>query len=202
MTEVKLNIYQKLQKCRVEIQNKKIKATGKNEYSNYEYLELSDFLPAVNEVAKNNNLCTLFQFGIEKATLTIIDTEDLNSKIEFSTPVAIAQLKGCNQMQNVGGTQTYARRYLYMSAFEISESDLLNKLEEDKEAVEGMQKIDSSKVQTLKNLIEKTGTKEVDFLKWRKVKSIEDITNIAFYECINMLDKKMKKIEDDLKGAI
>ena len=42
-----LNIYQKLQKSRVDLQNKKLKKTGINKYSNYDYFELGDLLMLV-----------------------------------------------------------------------------------------------------------------------------------------------------------
>ena len=38
--EIKIiNIYQKLQKSRVELQAKNLKKSGKNSYSNYEYFD-------------------------------------------------------------------------------------------------------------------------------------------------------------------
>ena len=47
--EKQLNLYQKLQKVRVELQNSKLKKSGKNTFSKYEYFELGDFLPKVKE---------------------------------------------------------------------------------------------------------------------------------------------------------
>lgn len=37
------------------------------------------------------------------------------------------ELKGCNKIQALGGTETYQRRYLYMAAFDIIEADLFDK---------------------------------------------------------------------------
>lgn len=201
--KAKLNIYGKLQKCRVEVQKKSIKKTGKNTFSNYDYLELGDFLPYINEVNEQNKLCTVFHFGKEEATLTIINSENEEEKIQFGTPVVIPSLKGCNEMQNVGGTQTYARRYLYFMAYEISENDLLNQIEEDKEKAEGRKKIDAVKVQTIKKLIEETNTNEAEFCKWAKIKAATDITNSMFYNCIKMLEAKKSKMTDakELEGV-
>ena len=64
-----------------------------------------------------NHLAAIFKYTNEEATLTIIDTDKIEDKIEFSTPIELTQLKGCNGMQNIGGTQTFARRYLYIMAF-------------------------------------------------------------------------------------
>jgi hypothetical protein len=40
--------------------------------------------------------------------------------------MAEAQLKGCHPVQNLGATQTYLRRYLYVLALEIVEHDALD----------------------------------------------------------------------------
>ena len=33
------------------------------------------------------------------------------------------ELKGCNKIQGLGGVETYSRRYLYLTAYEIVEDD-------------------------------------------------------------------------------
>lgn len=200
----KLNIYEKLQNCRVGLQDQTIKKSGKNDFSKYEYFELGDFLPHINKLLKENKLSSIFQFTSEKATLTIIDVENIEDKIEFSTPVEVTQLKGCNMMQNIGGTQTFARRYLYVMAFEIAENDILNQAEIDEEAEHKRKKIDVAKVQTLKNLITSTNTNEKEFCKWARVKTIEDITNGNFPTCIKALDQKKEQLKksNELDGVI
>ena len=46
--------------------------------------------------------------------------------IEFSIPTANVSIQGATAMQNIGAVTTYARRYLYMIAMEISEDDNLD----------------------------------------------------------------------------
>jgi hypothetical protein len=194
-----MNIYQKLQKCRVELQRAIIKMSGKNTFSNYEYFELSDFLPQINEIADKHNIATIFQYTNEEATLIIVNTENIEEKLTWSTPVEVTQLKGCNTMQNIGGTQTFARRYLYTMAFEISEPDILNNGEKDEEAELKRKKIDPIKVKIIKDLLKETGADEAGFLKYYKIKSVEDITNGNFNICLRALeDKKTKKQPVDL----
>ena len=48
--EKKLNIFQKIQRARVELQKKDIKKTGLNKYSGYKYFDLGDFLPHINSL--------------------------------------------------------------------------------------------------------------------------------------------------------
>ena len=120
------SIYEKLAEMRVELQAKKLIKTGKNTYSKYEYYELSDFLPSCNSIAAQHK--TLFKFAINEntASLTLINLENLEDVIEFSIPTANVSIQGATAMQNIGAVTTYARRYLYMIAMEISEDDNLD----------------------------------------------------------------------------
>lgn len=192
--EAKLNIYQKLQKSRVDLQKKELKKTGFNKYSNYGYFELGDFLPSINEICNNNGLATIFKFKSDEASLTIIDTDNIESTIEFSTPIEIATLKGCSNIQNIGGTQSYARRYLYIMAFEIAEADTVEG-QVDEDAEQGKQKINKAAVFTIKSLIDETGSNENKFLEWCGVAKVEDITNAALGTCLSKLNKIKENLE-------
>lgn len=127
-------IYEKLQKCRVELQNKKLKKSGKNNYAGFEYFELADFLPIINEMFLQNKMFSEFSMTNDCAILTIYDIED-NTCVKFMTPIAELELKGCNRIQALGGTHTYLKRYLYINALEIVESDLFDNItgKEEKE---------------------------------------------------------------------
>ena len=118
-------IYEKLQKCRVDLQNLKLKKSGKNNYAGFEYFELKDFLPTVNELFAKNKMFSNFSMDSNIAELEIIDCEDKTS-VKFTSPIAELELKGCNKIQALGGTHTYLKRYLYINAFEIVEADLFD----------------------------------------------------------------------------
>jgi hypothetical protein len=198
--QTKLNIYQKLQQSRVDLQKKELKKTGFNKYSNYGYFELGDFLPSINEICNKNGLASIFKFESTLATLTIIDVDNIENTIEFSTPIEIALLKGCSTIQNIGGTQSYARRYLYIMAFEIAESDTVEN-QVDKDAEVGKQKINQATIFTIKSLISETGSNETKFLDWAGVKKVEDITNAAMGTCLNKLNKIKETLEKEKKEA-
>lgn len=197
----KLNIYQKLQKSRVDLQKKELKKTGFNKYSNYGYFELGDFLPQINEICDNNGLTPIFNFKSDSANLKIIDNDNIENIIEFDTPLEIALLKGCSAIQNIGGTQSYARRYLYIMAFEIAESDTVDGGEVDQDAEQGKQKINKAAVFTIKALLDETGSNEKKFLEWCGVSKIEDITNAAMGTCLQKLNKIKTQLEKDKKEA-
>lgn len=189
----KLNIFQKIQKVRVELQKKDVKKTGLNKFSNYKYFELSDFLPHIMELCDKYGIYTEFQYTNEEAKLIVFDTESKEFR-EWTTPIEVAALKGCSSIQNIGGTQSYARRYLYTMAFEIAESDMVDAGQVDQAIEEGKQKIKRPAVLTLKKLIVETETDESKFLNWAGAKRVEDITNDMLKTCLDMLEKK-KKVE-------
>ncbi|EHR0218368.1 ERF family protein [Clostridium perfringens] len=204
MTETKkFNIYQKIQRARVDLQNKDLKKTGYNKYSNYKYFELGDFLPHINDICNEIGLYTEFSYEEKLATLTIYNTENLEEKRIWTTPVEVATLKGCSTIQNIGGTQSFARRYLYMMAFEIAETDVIDGGAVDEDAELGKQKIGQAHVLTINSLIQETETDKKEFLAWAGVNRVEDITNEAVGTCLTMLNKKKtlkeKREQEELK---
>ena len=117
------NIYSKMQKVRCEFQEKPLKKSGHNKFAGYRYFELADFLPTINSLLEKYNLCSNISFDKELATLTIINSENTDEKLIFTSPMSQANLKGCHDVQNLGAVQTYLRRYLWVNAFEIVEQD-------------------------------------------------------------------------------
>lgn len=122
----KLNVYQRLQKARVELQNKNIKKSGKNKYSGFTYFELADFIPSINEIFLKLGLSSNFSIQDDLANLFIINTDNLEDNILFTSPIKEASLKGCVPIQEIGAIHTYMRRYLYLNALEIVEPDRLD----------------------------------------------------------------------------
>lgn len=120
-----MSVYAKLQQARIKLQGKKLSKSGKNKFAGYEYFELGDFLPAIQEICNEVGLCGVVTFNAEMAYLTIFDTET-EGAIVFSSPMSSADLKGCHSVQNLGAVQTYLRRYLWTNAFEIVEHDALD----------------------------------------------------------------------------
>lgn len=121
-----MNIYEKLQNMRVALQGQNIKKSGYNKHLNYHYYELGDFMPPINQLMKDNGVCSVVTYGPEMATLTLINAEKVDECITFTSPMAEAKLGSAHPIQNLGAVETYQRRYLYMTAFEIVEADVLD----------------------------------------------------------------------------
>jgi len=126
-----MSVYKKLQEARILLQNTSLKKSGKNKFAGYEYFELGDFLPTIQNIFTKVGLCGTVSFGTELATLTVVDVDNIDTPnktnyVTFSSPMSTAELKGCHAIQNLGAVQTYLRRYLWVTAMEIVEHDALD----------------------------------------------------------------------------
>lgn len=122
-----MNIFEKMALARVELQNRNIKKSGHNKFAGYDYYELRDLMPHINEIMAKYKMLGVVYFGTELAMLTIFDAEKPDgATIVFGCPMSTADLKGCHPVQNLGAVQTYTRRYLWTTAFEVVESDALD----------------------------------------------------------------------------
>ena len=121
-----MSVYKKLQEARIQLQATALKKSGKNKFAGFEYFELGDFLPTVQNIFTEKGLCGAITFYTDLAILTIVDVDKPEDKIEFKSPMSTAELKGCHAIQNLGAVQTYLRRYLWVAAMEIVEHDSLD----------------------------------------------------------------------------
>lgn len=119
------NVYLKLNEARLMLQNSELKKSGHNKFAGYKYFELGDFLPTVQNIFAQVGLCGVVSYTQELATLTITDIQDGHS-IFITSPMGSAALKGCHEVQNIGAVETYQRRYLWVTAMEIVEHDVLD----------------------------------------------------------------------------
>lgn len=124
-----MSIYAKLAQARVKLQKENLKKTGNNR--SFKYFELKDFLPRVNEIFDELKMCAVVRYSSELATLTIYDCEK-DESIEFTSPMVQKALPSGTEIQNLGAIQTYQRRYLYLTALEIVEDDLVDSIPPEK----------------------------------------------------------------------
>ena len=79
-----MSVHKKLMQARIKLQQKDLKKTGQNKFAGYMYFELSDFLPTVQLIFSELDLCGYISYGEQLATLTIVDLDD-NSFIEITS---------------------------------------------------------------------------------------------------------------------
>ena len=118
-------VHKKLMQARMMLQNAPLKKSGHNKFAGYNYFELGDFIPTINQIFNEIGLCGVVSYDTEIASLTITDTDDGTSLV-ITSPMAEANLKGCHPIQNLGAVETYTRRYLWVTAMEIVEHDALD----------------------------------------------------------------------------
>ena len=119
------SVHKKLMQARIKLQATTLKKSGLNKFAGFQYFELGDFLPQIQQIFSEIGLCGVVSFDTQLATLTITDTED-GSNIVLTSPMAEANLKGVHPIQNMGAVETYSRRYLWVTALEIVEHDALD----------------------------------------------------------------------------
>jgi ERF superfamily len=125
MTDKPTSIYKKLSAARLAMHALNIKKSGWNNFSQYSYLKLADFLPSAQKCFSDVGLCGVVSFAETIATLKIVDV-DTGDSVDITSPMSKAALKGCHDVQNLGAVQTYIRRYLWVAALEIVEDDGLD----------------------------------------------------------------------------
>ena len=120
-----MSVYKKLMAARVKLQATEMKKSGKNSFQGYSYFELGDFIPHIQTIFNEIGLCGVVSFDSTHATLCITDVDD-GTCIVITSPMAEANLKGAHPIQNLGAVESYQRRYLWMTAMEIVEHDIID----------------------------------------------------------------------------
>ena len=132
ITEVtKLNVYQKLLEARSLFMEEDVKKSGKNMKMSYKYFELQDIVPVATPIFRKLGLLPVVTFGNDEAVMTVINVDNPDDRVVFTSPMReiepiISTKTGgevTNAIQRLGSVETYQRRYLYMIALDIVESD-------------------------------------------------------------------------------
>lgn len=132
-TTTPANVYQKLIMARAQFLNSDVQKTGKNMHLSFKYFELDDIVPTATRIFAEQGLIGIVNFSTDTATMNIVNTENPEEMISFVAPfnqiepiVSNTGAKATNEMQALGSSITYMRRYLYMMALDICESDSID----------------------------------------------------------------------------
>ena len=127
------NVYQKLIKAREQFLNADVQKTGKNMHLSFKYFELDDIVPTSIRIFATVGLVPVVNFTTDTATMTIVNTDNPEDTVAFVAPfnqiapiMSNAGKQATNEMQALGSSITYMRRYLYMMALDICESDSID----------------------------------------------------------------------------
>jgi hypothetical protein len=134
-----MNVFQKLLEARVLFMEEDVKKSGKNMKMSYKYFELQDIVPVATPIFQKVGLLPVTTFENDVATMSIINVDNPTEYINFTSPmreiepIISAKTGGevTNAIQRLGSVETYQRRYLYMIALDIVESDSIEPLTGD-----------------------------------------------------------------------
>lgn len=130
MATAKQNVYQKLILAREEFLKSEIEQTGKNMHLSFKYFELKDIVPTITKIFAKMGLLAIMNFTDEKGVVTIVNTDNPEETVDFFAPfnqiepiVSNTGKQATNNMQALGSSITYMRRYLYLIAMDICVND-------------------------------------------------------------------------------
>lgn len=130
MATAKQNVYQKLISAREEFLKSEIEQSGKNMHLSFKYFELKDIVPTITKIFAKTGLLAVMNFTDETGHVTIINTDNPEETIDFVAPfnqiepiVSNTGKQATNNMQALGSSITYMRRYLYLIAMDICVND-------------------------------------------------------------------------------
>lgn len=129
-----MNVYQKLQAARLKFLQAGVRKTGKNMHLEFTYFELADIVPAAETIFSEVGLLGVTSFYGEEAVMHVFNVHDPEEKpIGFSAPFTKIQpiitnsgKQATNEMQALGSSITYMRRYLWQLALDIIEADSID----------------------------------------------------------------------------
>lgn len=133
MANEKMNIYQKLIEARHQFLEAGVEPSGKHIQLEFKYFELKDIVPVATRIFKELGLVSLVSFNKEEATMTVVNCDNPEEQIVFTSPMreinVIVSNTGkqvTNEIQTLGSMETYQRRYLYLMALDVVENDSID----------------------------------------------------------------------------
>lgn len=139
-----MNLNESIINVRVNLQNAKLKKSGKNKFAGFDYFELADFLPKLNELMLSEGLNDRFYIKDGYAILELQKGEEINQYtmpfVMFETPTnrredkstgEIYDVKSMQDIQYLGALNTYYKRYLYLNAFGITDGEVIDSMNND-----------------------------------------------------------------------
>ena len=206
---------------RVKLQNSKIKKSGKNKSTGFEYFELADFLPILNELMLDEKVNDRFYIKDNYASLELQKGNETNTYtmpfVLFDTPLNFKKdkngnfMKDCNgnylkvksmqDIQYLGALNTYYKRYLYLNAFGITDGEIIDsmdnsELEDNKKVVKTKEelKIQKSQIEIISRFYKEENLEKL--LKNNNLKKLEDMSLVKAIEICKELNKKLEEKEN------
>ena len=129
-----MNVYSKLLLARKLFLEANVKKSGINRHLEFKYYELADIVPVATVIGAEIGLLFITSFSTENAEMKVVNVHKPEEVITITSPMKEIDSiessrtggKLTNAIQNLGSAETYQRRYLYMAALDIVESDVFD----------------------------------------------------------------------------
>lgn len=195
-----MSLNESIIKIRVELQKAKLNKSGHNNFAGFDYFELKDFLPKLNELMLQEGINDRFFIGEGMAFLELIKGEESQVYsmpfMMFPTPLTYKkdrkgnflrdengspiQVPSMQDIQYLGALNTYYKRYLYINAFGITDGEIIDSMDsgqtETRERLATSKQIDmikkSLKQETIAKILSEAG---VEYLEDLTIKQASDL---------------------------
>ena len=193
-----MNLNESIINIRVKLQNAKLKKSGKNKFAGFDYFELADFLPKLNELMLEEKINDRFYIKDDLATLELQKGEEVNIYtmpfVLFETPLnwkenkltgEIEQVKSMQDIQYLGALNTYYKRYLYLNAFGITDGEVIDSMNNED--------LTSTKKTTTEKKVVKASPRQIELIKTL----VSDIPTM-----LNYYQVEHKSLVDNLQALL
>ena len=200
--EKEKNLNESIINIRVKLQNAKLKKSGKNKFAGFDYFELADFLPKLNELMLSEGLNDRFYIKDDLATLEIQKGGEINTYtmpfVMFETPTnrredkttgEVYEVKTMQDIQYLGALNTYYKRYLYLNAFGITDGEIIDSM--NNEEIKSEPKATPKQVEVLLEIYKDENLKKL--LEANKINSINELSMKKASELIKKINEKKGK---------
>lgn len=183
-------------KIRCALQKKNLKKSGKNKFAGFDYFELADFLPTLNELMQAEGVNDLFTIEEDYATLRIVKGEEMNIYripfVQFPTPLNKQGQPSMQDIQYLGALNTYYKRYLYLNAFGITDGDVIDAMDQVQQpepkpapAKKASKKIGNVEIGNILDVCSDYDINEDELCKLYKVDRLENVTETMYKNMCN-----------------
>ena len=189
---------------RVSLHNAKLKKSGRNKFAGFDYFELSDFLPKLNELMLEEDINDRYYIKDGYAVLELIKGDEVNTYtmpfVMFDTPANIKvdkdtgevrEIKTMQDIQYLGALNTYYKRYLYLNAFGITDGEVIDSMDNSelgKSEPKAEPKASPKQIEMLNKLYKPEEMQTI--YDWAKVSELKDLT---VQQASKLIEKRAKK---------
>ncbi len=172
-------------KIKVELQEKKLKQSGKNTFAGFTYFELSDFLPTLNKLMQENGVNDQIVINREYAEMTLHKGSENQTYtipfVLFDTPKSKNGADSMQHIQYLGALNTYYKRYLYLNAFGITDGEVIDAMN-----ISELQQKPLVKNYSIQEVTQLAGVKNIPIEKICDGYKIDSL-NVASQELLNKI---------------